>query len=170
MSRKRIFAIAAAVLAVIALFCLWYTRPVSAEQVMGGMPVDNFSGILNESYLKDGIGGFDTWLLKDGLDGGTPEYRETMDILGRATYRAHLRNLLGSWYSDRNPYEWNGSTYTLLVFTDGQSRSITFSLDQKTLIAERSWESRAYLYTICDQQTLSDIAALFHKYGTFQNE
>ena len=169
-AKKKKGLIAAAVLLAAAALCLWYTRPVSTERVMDGMPVEYLTGILQTVYVENGIGGFDIWKLDDALDADTPECREMMDILSRATYRTHLRNLLGRWYSDRSSYEWDGSTYAFLMFTDGQDRSITFNLDQKTLRVNRSWEDRSYLYTLRDPQTLSDIAALFQKYGTFQDE
>lgn len=167
-AKKKKGLIAAAVLLAAAALCLWYTRPVSTERVMGGMPVEYLTGILQTAYVENGIGGFDTWKLDNALDAGTPECREMMDILSRAAYRAHLRNLLGRWYGDRTSYEWDGPT-ALLMFTDGQDRSISFLLDWKTLMVRRSWETRGYLYTLCDEQTFSDIAALFQKYGTFQS-
>lgn len=170
MDKKRKWIIVA-VLAVITLFCLWYTQPVSTQQVMEGMPVDNFSGILNVSYVKNGHGGIDVWKLDDGMNSTQPGYQEMMEILERASFRPHLRNLLGNWLSGgTRQWDWEGPDLACLLFSDGQDKSVTFSLDQQTLIVNRSWGTRSYVYSLCDRQAIQDISALFQKYGTFQDE
>lgn len=156
---------AVSVLAVILMFCLWYTRPVSAEQVMGGMPVDNLSGVLTAATFQDGQPGFDTWVISNGI--GEAAYQEIMDVFGHAAFHSHLRNLLGDWYSNGS-LGWSGTETVSMIFTDGKDRSVSFTLDERTLIVNRSWDSRGFRYRLSDSKTLSDLASVFRQYGEFR--
>ena len=75
MSRKR--KIGLGVLAVLIVFCLWYTRPRSFEELVGDGRVKSISMTASTLVFGDGLPHYDTWTV-DSYEG-----REIVKI-GRA--------------------------------------------------------------------------------------
>lgn len=77
MSKKR--KIVLGILAVLIVFCLWYTRPRSFEDLAGDGKIKSISVITIATDFRGGLPGFDVWMV-DSQEG--PE--STCEELGRS--------------------------------------------------------------------------------------
>ena len=91
MSRK--WKITLGVLAVVVVFCLWYTRPRSFEKLVGDVEFQNFSMVAITMDNKGGKMVSDSWQL-DSYEGREDTVRVLKDILQSCQYRVSLRSLL----------------------------------------------------------------------------
>ncbi len=90
MSRKR--KITLGVLAVILVFCLWYTRPRSFEELVGDRRVKSISMTASTLVFGDGLPHYDTWTV-DSYEGREIVNEELEAILKSCKYRVSLRTL-----------------------------------------------------------------------------
>lgn len=90
MGRK--WKIALSVLAVLIIFCLWYTRPRSFEELAGDGEFQNFSMVAIAMRNKDGRASRDSWQL-DSYDGREKTIGALREILQSCQYRVSLRSL-----------------------------------------------------------------------------
>ena len=90
MSRKR--KITLGVLAVILVFCLWYTRPRSFEELVGDGRVKSISMTASTLVFGDGLPHYDTWTV-DSYEGREIVNEELEAILKSCKYRVSLRTL-----------------------------------------------------------------------------
>ena len=91
MSRK--WKIVLGTLAVILVFCLWYTRPRSFEELAGSGEFQNFSMVAVTMGNKGGKMVSDSWQL-DSYEGRENMNGALREILQSCKYRVSLRSLL----------------------------------------------------------------------------
>ncbi len=90
MSRKR--KITLGVLAVILVFCLWYTRPRSFEELVGDGRVKSISMSASIFVFEEGLPHYDTWGV-DSFEGRETVNEELEALLKSCKYRVSLRTL-----------------------------------------------------------------------------
>ena len=90
MSRK--WKIALGVLAVVVVFCLWYTRPRSFEELVGDGRVKSISMVTSIYVFEEGLPHFDVWTV-DSHEGREAVNEELEALLKSCKYRVSLRTL-----------------------------------------------------------------------------
>lgn len=135
MSRKR--KIALGVLAVIVVFCLWYTRPRSFDDLVGDKAFQNISLI---AVTDDEEGRHqEAWRLNSS-DGREETAAALREILQSCQYRVSLRSLLpfhnlGSVNGDRNTAILLAVTGAGACFTATyQGPKARFGIDGRTIL------------------------------------
>lgn len=162
--RRKKIAIAAAVLAVIVLACLWYTRPQSWKGLTNAAPeeVTSLSGSLSVYYFhvddKGSIDhGWDIWLMQADQAGGAAT-QAVMEALQSYSYRKSMKNLIS-----RDSWNLRGGTNSVkagLVLSN--SDFITFD------IYNNGWMFiDGELYNT-DGELYDQLAPILQAYGTFQ--
>lgn len=89
-SRKR--KIGLGVLAVLIVFCLWYTRPRSFEELVGDGRVKSISMVTSIYVFEEGLPHFDVWTV-DSHEGREAVNEELEALLKSCKYRVSLRTL-----------------------------------------------------------------------------
>lgn len=161
MSKRR--KITFGVLAVILVFCLWYTRPRSFSELVGDSEIENFTIITTTPVFKNGRPDFEVWTLEVQENGQeTASFRE---ILQNSRYRASLINLIPSFLDNGTVFGKGDSIIHFgIVLENGEvplaicrGSGITFKLD-------RNWKTRA-----TDRNISEKIMALVQQYGAMEN-
>ena len=161
MSKRR--KITFVVLAVILVFCLWYTRPRSFNELVGDSEIENFTIITTTPVFKNGRPDFEVWTLEVQENGQeTAAFRE---ILQNSRYRASLINLIPSFLDNGTVFGKGDSIIHFgIVLEDGEvalaicrGYGVTFKLD-------RNWKTRA-----TDRNISEKIMALVQQYGAMEN-
>lgn len=91
MSKK--WKITLGILAIIIVFCLWYTRPRSFEDLAGTGEIQNYSLIVSAFLTEDGKPVSENWIA-EGREDRDNTGAALKDILNSCKYRASLRSLL----------------------------------------------------------------------------
>lgn len=91
MTKKKKAALAVLVLAV--MFCLWYTRPRSFEDLAGAGNITSVSVVAQTSGIENGDLSFNIWMVDSHEDRGYVN-SGIEDILRSCKYRVSLRSLL----------------------------------------------------------------------------
>ena len=89
-SRKR--KIGLGVLAVLIVFCLWYTRPRSFDDLIGDGRVKSISMVTSIYVFEEGLPHYDVWTV-DSHEGREAVNEELEAILKSCKYRVSLRTL-----------------------------------------------------------------------------
>lgn len=82
-----------AALAVVLVFCLWYTRPRSFEELAGNGSITSISVIAQTSGIENGKPYINVWMV-DGDEDHDYVNSGIEDILRSCKYRVSLRSLL----------------------------------------------------------------------------
>ncbi len=90
MSRKR--KIGLGVLAVLIVFCLWYTRPRSFDDLIGDGRVKSISMVTSIYVFEEGLPHYDVWTV-DSHEGREAVNEELEALLKSCKYRVSLRTL-----------------------------------------------------------------------------
>lgn len=90
MSKKQ--KIALGVLAVLIVFCLWYTRPRSFEELFGIGEIKNYSMIVSAASTEDGKAVSENWIV-EGREDRDNTGTVLKEILNSCKYRVTLRSL-----------------------------------------------------------------------------
>ena len=117
MSRK--WKITLGVLAVVVVFCLWYTRPRSFEELVGDGEFQNFSIITHTTEANTTERIKESWQFDSHGEFGA----ELRDILQSCEYRVSLRSLLP--FSDPGPVYEDGNLTVLLSAVTGTEEGFT---------------------------------------------
>ncbi|MCI9215406.1 MAG: hypothetical protein HFF75_09170 [Oscillospiraceae bacterium] len=117
MSRK--WKIALGVLAVVVVFCLWYTRPRNFEELVGDGEFQNFSIITHTTEANTTERIKESWQFDSHGEFGA----ELRDILQSCEYRVSLRSLLP--FSDPGPVYEDGNLTVLLSAVTGTEEGFT---------------------------------------------
>lgn len=89
-SRKR--KIGLGVLAVLIVFCLWYTRPRSFDDLIGDGRVKSISMVTSIYVFEEGLPHYDVWTV-DSHEGREAVNEELEALLKSCKYRVSLRTL-----------------------------------------------------------------------------
>ena len=154
-----------AALAVIAVLCLWYTRPQKLTQVLDGRkPVRLSACLSDENPIVEDNGrvtaNIDTWLL-NGVEEGDAALDGIWLVLDDAVCRASLRSLI-----PRGSYDFNAPGVILLSFVweDQSYRSLNLgSGGELTVASDTGWD----IYRV-DPAVFDALAAVIQAYGEFQ--
>ncbi len=90
MSRK--WKVTLGVLAVVVVFCLWYTRPRSFEELVGDGRVKSISMVTSIYVFEEGLPHYDVWTV-DSHEGREAVNEELEALLKSCKYRVSLRTL-----------------------------------------------------------------------------
>lgn len=117
MTRK--WKIALGVLAVVVIFCLWYTRPRSFDELVGGEEFQNFSIITHTTEASTTERIKESWQFDSHGEFGA----ELRDILQSCEYRVSLRSLLP--FPDPDPVYGDDNLTVLLTAVTGTEEGFT---------------------------------------------
>lgn len=136
MGKKRKIVLGA--LAVLLIFCLWYTRPRSFDKLAGDGEFQNFSMTAVTMGNKGGKMVSDSWQL-DSYDGREEMIGAFKELLRSCKYRVSLRNLLPL----PDSYSKQGNKDLLIiqlgaVLEDGSSFSAIYEGAAVTLLTDGS--------------------------------
>lgn len=158
MSRK--WKIVLGVLAVIIVFCLWYTRPRSFDKLVGDGEFQNFAMTALTMGNKGGKMVSDSWQL-DSYEGREETARTLRELLQGCQYRVSLRSLLP--FSNSGTVSSNASI-TAIVFVvgteNGDSFSAVYNGAAATFYADRTIVTRA-----SDPDISEKLLAFAQEYG-----
>ncbi len=134
-----------AILALVLVFCLWYTRPRSFEDLAGDGKIKSISVTTTATVFTDGSAGFDVWTVDD-RDGPESVCEELGAIMKSCKYRVSLRSLLvsiQSLFSDGYPIPGDESAPMIhvaavleddnTVFAIYKGATVTFMVDSAVI-------------------------------------
>ena len=136
MSRK--WKIALGALAVVVIFCLWYTRPRSFEDLVGSGEFQNFSITTHTVEANATERNKENWQFESREFGA-----ELREILQSCEYRVSLRSLLP--FPDPGPIYGDGDATILLSAVTGteegfmstyRGTAATFSVNGRTILTQ----------------------------------
>ena len=104
-SRKR--KIGLGVLAVLIVFCLWYTRPRSFDDLIGDGRVKSISMVTSIYVFEEGLPHYDVWTV-DSHEGREAVNEELEALLKSCKYRVSLRSFFTFLDSFRGSYSIPG--------------------------------------------------------------
>ena len=161
-------------LAVIVLFCLWYTRPRSWDSLAGTDEMVAVSGNLTNMrpYLGEGEipSDWDYWefWVLDKVDSGDPAAQLILDALNKSSYRASLGNLR-NYTPFPQDYVNGKSVYSLhlSVFTQEHQAVISVGLDSLgQMTVYTSWDTLPGFFVYQTDSALFDtLASIIYEYG-----
>lgn len=166
------------VLALIVVFCLWYTWPRSWTKVAGTDPVDRLNAILTTDRLNFEANrfeeklGWNIWQL-DEEDADADVTDALVNALNSHTYRSSLSNLLNNTPFRRDGYSSSGN------ITGYVSLSL-YIQDRQEWILLYLWSGGDVIYSIYGSSTDSflyrtdpalyeEIAEIVREYGTLED-
>ena len=153
MRRKR--KIALAVLAVIIVFCLWYTRPRSFDDLVGEGEFQNFSLIATKDSEPSGA-------LQLDSSGGRGETAGALrEILQSCQYRVSLRSL----FPLPNLGAGRGSGETTILISAATGEDEWFTAAYQGAAAEFGSNGRTIFTRAQDQAIAEKILAFVKEYG-----
>lgn len=162
---------AALVLAAIALFCLWYTRPRKLAALLGGWSPDNMAAAMmdlapivsEDGEVKSNI---DIWLL-NGVAAGDPAMEDIWSALENATCRARLRSLVPVLQDGFESYDGISGQVSFIFVLD-KDESSSFNLMDNGEITLRSDGQPAYLRA--DGELYTALSRLVMEYGELKKD
>lgn len=157
MSRK--WKITLGVLAVIILFCLWYTRPRSFDDLVGSGEFQNFSLIAMNSGLKNGVPSTDTWQV-DSYKGREETSNVLHELLQSCQYRVSLKSLLPFSDPTTIPGEGNTIIHFAVITENGDDFTAIYKGAAATFYADRTIVTRA-----SDPDISEKLLAFVQEYG-----
>lgn len=177
MKKHKGLIIAGVVVAVLAVFCLWYTRPRSWAELAGSDKVDAVSGSLMECSFRPSENWetdppWDNWRLEEAA-GDADAARLILNALRGSSYRADLGNLRNYTPFPREILEGKGSdTIHLTLFTQQRRQYISFTLDSGGQVnIYTSWQSRGGIIVYqADDGLYQTLANLVREYGTLEKD
>lgn len=156
MGRK--WKIALGVLAVLIVFCLWYTRPRSFDKLVGDGEFQNFAMTALTMGNKGGKMVSDSWQL-DSYEGREETARALRELLQGCQYRVSLRSLLP--FSNSRTTSSNITTIVFAVGTEnGDSFSAVYNGAAATFYTGRTIVTRA-----SDPDISEKLLAFAQEYG-----
>lgn len=138
MSKKR--KITFCVLAVILVFCFWYTRPRSFEDLSGAGEIRNYSMTASVSSTENGKAISETWTVNSYEDGTGTALKE---ILSSCKYRASLRSLLPFPSHDTIRGEGNTMIHFGVVMDSGSDFTAIYKGQTATISFDRTMVLKA---------------------------
>lgn len=167
--KKKVFMIAAALLAAAVLFCLWYTRPRSWTELAGIDEVDAISGSLTEYHPRPSENGettplWDDWRL-DEIEDGAEASGLIQNALKESSYRADLGNLRNDTPFPRTILHGKGSDVIHLVLHH-QTGTVTLDVDSGGQMS--IYTSNGIAAYQADDALYGALANIVHMYGALQ--
>lgn len=135
MSKK--LKIALGVLALIVVFCLWYTRPRSFDDLTGTGEVKNYSMIVSVTSTEDGKAISENWIVNGRTDRDNTG-AALKEVLNGCKYRVSLRSLLPFPSHDTIRGEGNIIASCSMVLNDGSDFMGTFRGQTAAIRSDRT--------------------------------
>lgn len=165
--KKVLLTAVAALLAAAVLFCLWYIRPRSWEELAGIDEVDAISGSLTEfrpSENGETAPPLDHWKL-DEIEGGAEASDLIQNALKESSYRADLGNLRNDTPFPRTILHGKGSDVIHLVLHH-QTGTVTLDVDSGGQMS--IYTSNGIAAYQADDALYGALANIVHMYGALQ--
>lgn len=157
--KRKPLVITCALLAVLVLAGLWYTRPRSWESLFGTREVKNLSGQVSLFTIDNRGVHIDSWsLTPTQAEGAAAE--AIMDALESRSYRVRLGNLLPG------KYEALGAGSVHIAINSTASPWVTVSIFDDGLVLFTSPDSDRYMICQTDAKLYTEVTRLVQENGT----